>query len=107
MIMKIELFRCEAQKFKPTKSQKKVAKKVRNFLLRGSKKSSLEDKQDEVDQVEKETKCSNAEEISVPDDTENHGKHKNNEDDKVVDVDWKSLGLRKAKIRRLEKYETT
>ena len=38
-----------------------------------------------------------------PAQTENHGKHKNDDDHKVVDVDWKSLGLKKAKIRRLEK----
>ena len=92
------LNRCNAKHFIPTKSQKKVAKKVKNFLLRGKG-------------------CT--ESPSIPDSTKKGLKRKDKEDDfmnknkdggikedgelNAVREELKMLGMKKAKVRRIER----
>ncbi|XP_023347558.1 arginyl-tRNA--protein transferase 1 isoform X3 [Eurytemora carolleeae] len=90
--------RCNAKQFIPTKSQKKVAKKVNNFLLRGKG-------------------CT--ESPPIPDSTKKGLKRKDKEDDfmnknkdggikedgelNAVKEELKMLGMKKAKVRRMER----
>lgn len=87
------LNRCNAKQFIPTKSQKKVAKKVNNFLLRGKG-------------------CT--ESPPIPDSTKKGLKRKDKEDDflnknkedgelNAVKEELKMLGMKKAKVRRMER----
>jgi len=103
--------RCESDKFQPTKSQKKVAKKVRNFLLRGSKKIRDEES-NTIDTPKDVNKDENADTKDAK--TEDNSKASQSNCDKGtgketelsggdVDMDRKILGLKKAKIRRLER----
>ena len=103
--------RCEASKFQPTKSQKKVAKKVRNFLLRGSKKFGDEESNsnDTPKEDNKDEKAdTNPTKTGETSKSSQSNCDKNNEKDTDlsggdVDMDRKILGLKKAKIRRLER----
>eukprot|EP00088_Acartia_fossae_P004764 TRINITY_DN12060_c0_g1_i13.p1 TRINITY_DN12060_c0_g1~~TRINITY_DN12060_c0_g1_i13.p1 ORF type:complete len:483 (-),score=77.24 TRINITY_DN12060_c0_g1_i13:181-1599(-) len=91
--------RCEAEKYKPSKTQKRVAKKVRNFLLRGSKKSI----QNEDPEGKNPTENAAAAKEDSKAENKTDKEESKEEGSDVVDMDKKILGLKKAKIRRLEK----
>jgi len=80
--------RCHAKNYQPSKSQKKVAKKVKNFLLHGKKKKEETLIQDQSEENPK---------VSVENGTSGENVPNPGSEEKRV------MGLKKAKIRRIER----
>ena len=90
----IDWTRCHAKKYHPTKSQKKVAKKVKNFLEHGRRVSEPKPAPDFEFEPAQDSEPS-----KVPENSEVSSKRELSVDKEELRV----LGQKKAKIRRLER----